>query len=110
MKEMKKGNFLMQNWFNLFPKNISLSIYVWVIMSLLPFYFIFSVEYTMGNTARYSFNRYFLRCLSAVIPIDRRIIVCLCVDYDADQCRDVFVLWICIFFTVHCFFHRKCQT
>ncbi|TSJ66266.1 sensor histidine kinase [Allobacillus salarius] len=31
----------MQNWFNLFPKNISLSIYVWVIMSLLPFYFIF---------------------------------------------------------------------
>ncbi|WP_167263607.1 sensor histidine kinase [Alkalibacillus almallahensis] len=31
----------MQNWFNLFPKNISLSIYVWVISSLLPFYFIF---------------------------------------------------------------------
>ncbi len=31
----------MQNWLNLFPKNISLSIYVWVISSLLPFYFIF---------------------------------------------------------------------
>lgn len=31
----------MQNWFNLFPRNISLSIYVWVIFSLLPFYFIF---------------------------------------------------------------------
>ncbi|RPF50630.1 sensor histidine kinase [Aquisalibacillus elongatus] len=31
----------MQNWFNLFPKNLSLSIYVWIIFSLLPFYFIF---------------------------------------------------------------------
>ncbi|MGM8215951.1 sensor histidine kinase [Bacillaceae bacterium W0354] len=31
----------MQNWYNIFPKNISLSIYVWVIFSLLPFYFIF---------------------------------------------------------------------
>ena len=31
----------MQNWFNIIPKNISLSIYIWVIFSLLPFYFIF---------------------------------------------------------------------
>ncbi|MFD2638119.1 sensor histidine kinase [Piscibacillus salipiscarius] len=31
----------MQNWYNIFPKNLSLSIYVWIIFSLLPFYFIF---------------------------------------------------------------------
>lgn len=31
----------MQNWYNIFPKNISLSIYAWIIFSLLPFYFIF---------------------------------------------------------------------
>jgi len=31
----------MQNWYNIFPRNISLSIYVWIIFSLLPFYFIF---------------------------------------------------------------------
>lgn len=31
----------MKNWFNLFPRNLSLSIYVWMIFSLLPFYFIF---------------------------------------------------------------------
>ncbi|MCP8617889.1 sensor histidine kinase [Salirhabdus salicampi] len=31
----------MQNWYNIFPKNKSLSIYVWIIFSLLPFYFIF---------------------------------------------------------------------
>ncbi|MGP4071773.1 sensor histidine kinase [Piscibacillus sp. B03] len=31
----------MQNWYNIFPKNLSLSIYVWIIFSLMPFYFIF---------------------------------------------------------------------
>ncbi|PKR76991.1 sensor histidine kinase [Halalkalibacillus sediminis] len=31
----------MRNWYNIFPKNLSLSIYVWIIFSLLPFYFIF---------------------------------------------------------------------
>ncbi|MEC2072264.1 sensor histidine kinase [Alkalihalophilus marmarensis] len=31
----------MQNWYNIFPKNTGLSVYVWIIFCLLPFYFIF---------------------------------------------------------------------
>ncbi|WP_332692827.1 sensor histidine kinase [Halalkalibacter lacteus] len=31
----------MQSWYNIFPKNTGLSIYVWIIFCLLPFYFIF---------------------------------------------------------------------
>ncbi|MCK0472001.1 sensor histidine kinase [Halalkalibacter sp. APA_J-10(15)] len=31
----------MQKWYNIFPKNTGLSIYVWIIFCLLPFYFIF---------------------------------------------------------------------
>ncbi|WP_146817060.1 sensor histidine kinase [Alkalibacillus haloalkaliphilus] len=31
----------MQNWFNIIPRNLSLNIYVWVIFSFLPFFFIF---------------------------------------------------------------------
>ncbi|TWI54559.1 sensor histidine kinase [Halalkalibacter nanhaiisediminis] len=31
----------MQSWYNIFPKNTGLSIYVWIIFCILPFYFIF---------------------------------------------------------------------
>ncbi|MFC0470859.1 sensor histidine kinase [Halalkalibacter kiskunsagensis] len=31
----------MQSWYNIFPKNTGLSVYVWIIFCLLPFYFIF---------------------------------------------------------------------
>ncbi|WP_100404664.1 sensor histidine kinase [Bacillus solitudinis] len=31
----------MQSWYNIFPKNAGLSIYVWIIFCILPFYFIF---------------------------------------------------------------------
>ncbi|GEL76770.1 sensor histidine kinase [Tenuibacillus multivorans] len=31
----------MQNWYNIFPKNLSINIYVWIIFSFLPFFFIF---------------------------------------------------------------------
>lgn len=31
----------MQSWYNIFPKNTGLSIYVWIIFCVLPFYFIF---------------------------------------------------------------------
>ncbi|RLL42748.1 sensor histidine kinase [Oceanobacillus piezotolerans] len=31
----------MQNWFHIFPKNTGLSLYLWIIFCLLPFYFIF---------------------------------------------------------------------
>lgn len=34
----------MQSWYNIFPKNVSLSIYVWIIFFLLPFYFIFRLS------------------------------------------------------------------
>ncbi|WP_223155193.1 sensor histidine kinase [Alkalibacillus aidingensis] len=41
-----------QNWFNLIPRNLSLNIYVWIIFSFLPFYFIFRsnafVEVVLG--------------------------------------------------------------
>ncbi|MCM3490368.1 sensor histidine kinase [Alkalihalophilus marmarensis] len=32
---------MLQNWYNIFPKNTGLSVYVWIIFCLLPFYFIF---------------------------------------------------------------------
>ncbi|WP_277678528.1 sensor histidine kinase [Gracilibacillus dipsosauri] len=31
----------MQNWYHLFPKNTGLSLYIWIIFCVLPFYFIF---------------------------------------------------------------------
>ncbi|WP_227396320.1 sensor histidine kinase [Jeotgalibacillus aurantiacus] len=31
----------MQNWYNIFPKNTGLNIYIWIIFCMLPFYFIF---------------------------------------------------------------------
>ncbi|MEW9502619.1 sensor histidine kinase [Jeotgalibacillus marinus] len=31
----------MQKWYNIFPKNTSLNIYIWIIFCMLPFYFIF---------------------------------------------------------------------
>lgn len=34
----------MQSWYNIFPKNTGLSIYVWIIFCLLPFYFIFKTS------------------------------------------------------------------
>ncbi|MDT8863010.1 sensor histidine kinase [Alkalihalobacillus sp. MEB130] len=34
----------MQNWYNIFPKNTGLSIYIWIIFCLLPFYFIFRLS------------------------------------------------------------------
>ncbi len=46
------GSCLKQNWFNLIPRNLSLNIYVWIIFSFLPFYFIFRsnafVEVVLG--------------------------------------------------------------
>ena len=42
----------MDNWYRIFPRNISLSIYVWIIFCLLPFFFIFRssslVEVSVG--------------------------------------------------------------
>ncbi|KHF40583.1 sensor histidine kinase [Halalkalibacter okhensis] len=42
----------MQNWYNIFPKNTGLSVYIWIIFCLLPFYFIFrlssALEITFG--------------------------------------------------------------
>ncbi|RBW68636.1 sensor histidine kinase [Bacillus taeanensis] len=37
----------MQSWYNIFPKNKGLSIYVWIIFCLLPFYFIFRSSSTI---------------------------------------------------------------
>ncbi|WP_096201704.1 sensor histidine kinase [Bacillus sp. FJAT-45350] len=34
----------MQSWYNIFPKNTGLSIYIWIIFCLLPFYFIFRLS------------------------------------------------------------------
>ncbi|KIL50024.1 sensor histidine kinase [Jeotgalibacillus soli] len=34
----------MQSWYNIFPKNVGLSIYVWIIFCLLPFYFLFRLS------------------------------------------------------------------
>ncbi|WP_332634059.1 sensor histidine kinase [Halalkalibacter flavus] len=34
----------MQNWYNIFPKNTGLSVYIWIIFCLLPFYFIFRLS------------------------------------------------------------------
>nr|WP_089739713.1 sensor histidine kinase [Gracilibacillus ureilyticus] len=31
----------MQNWYHIFPKNTGLSLYIWIIFCVLPFYFIF---------------------------------------------------------------------
>ncbi|MGD7044701.1 histidine kinase [Jeotgalibacillus proteolyticus] len=31
----------MRNWYNIFPKNTGLNIYIWIIFCMLPFYFIF---------------------------------------------------------------------
>ncbi|WP_186576003.1 sensor histidine kinase [Aquibacillus kalidii] len=31
----------MQNWYHIFPKNTGLSLYIWIIFCILPFYFIF---------------------------------------------------------------------
>ncbi|WP_027963645.1 sensor histidine kinase [Halalkalibacillus halophilus] len=42
----------MQNWFNIIPRNLSLNIYVWIIFSFLPFFFIFrsnsTIEIVLG--------------------------------------------------------------
>ncbi|PPA70777.1 sensor histidine kinase [Jeotgalibacillus proteolyticus] len=42
----------MRNWYNIFPKNTSLNIYIWIIFCMLPFYFIFRasswVEISIG--------------------------------------------------------------
>ncbi len=32
---------ILQNWYHLFPKNTGLSLYIWIIFCVLPFYFIF---------------------------------------------------------------------
>ncbi|WP_100371693.1 sensor histidine kinase [Bacillus sp. FJAT-45037] len=34
----------MQSWYNIFPKNTGLSVYVWIIFCVLPFYFIFRLS------------------------------------------------------------------
>ncbi|NEU31782.1 sensor histidine kinase [bacterium LRH843] len=39
----------MQKWYNLFPKNAGLSIYVWIIFCLLPIYFIFRTSSVFEN-------------------------------------------------------------
>ncbi|PAD91142.1 sensor histidine kinase [Shouchella clausii] len=43
----------MQNWFHIFPKNTGLSLYVWIIFCVLPFYFVISsatfIEITIGS-------------------------------------------------------------
>src|SRR5699024_12584493 len=31
----------MRNWYHIFPKNTGISLYVWLIFCILPFYFIF---------------------------------------------------------------------
>ncbi|MFC4410245.1 sensor histidine kinase [Chungangia koreensis] len=43
----------MRNWFHIFPKQTGLSVYVWIIFCILPFYFIFKsskspIEITIG--------------------------------------------------------------
>lgn len=38
----------MQKWYHIIPKNTGLSIYVWVIFCVLPFYFIFKSSSTFG--------------------------------------------------------------
>ncbi|AJD89936.1 histidine kinase [Jeotgalibacillus malaysiensis] len=42
----------MQKWYNIFPKNTGLNIYIWIIFCMLPFYFIFRssgwVEISVG--------------------------------------------------------------
>lgn len=49
----------MQSWFSIFPKNPWLSIYVWVIFCLLPFFFIFrsssQIEIIIGLTLLFLF-------------------------------------------------------
>ncbi|WP_353626182.1 hypothetical protein [Bacillus sp. JCM 19041] len=43
----------MQNWFHIFPKNTGLSLYVWIIFCVLPFYFVImsatALEITIGS-------------------------------------------------------------
>lgn len=41
LEKDKGGAFHMQNWFHIVPKNTGLSIYVWIIFCVLPFFFIF---------------------------------------------------------------------
>ncbi|GAA0450979.1 sensor histidine kinase [Alkalibacillus silvisoli] len=49
----------MQNWFSIIPRNLSLNIYVWVIFSFLPFFFIFrsnsALEIVLGLIAILTF-------------------------------------------------------
>src|SRR5699024_8399869 len=41
-KEKRKGRkTIMHRWYSIFPKNPWLSIYVWIVFCLLPFFFIF---------------------------------------------------------------------
>lgn len=43
----------MQNWFHIFPKNTGLSLYIWIIFCVLPFYFVImsatALEITVGS-------------------------------------------------------------
>ena len=39
-KSRKRGE-LMRDWYHIFPKNTGLSLYIWIIFCVLPFYFIF---------------------------------------------------------------------
>src|SRR5699024_2189009 len=42
MKQKRwKGESLLRDWYHIFPKNTGLSLYIWIIFCVLPFYFIF---------------------------------------------------------------------
>lgn len=41
LREIKEGGEAMQKWYHIFSKNTGLSIYIWVVFCILPFYFIF---------------------------------------------------------------------